>query len=144
MVKIKSLENHTEALQAVADFKEKNAKVFEALDSLNLSAQETEDTLKADVRDNHKVNISNGLIKVTYSPAFRKGYSYDIINDKATPTVKKVLREEGAITHAVDKKIFEDLVEQGVIPIQLKQDAFEEEEMSPRVMIKEVKKDEQK
>ena len=143
MSKIKSLEEYTDAMVAVADFRKKHDKVFDELDSLNIAIQDTEEALKTDVKENHKMNIANDVIKVTYSPAFRKGYKYEVIVDQATPTMKKELEKTKTITHSVDRKKFEDLVEKGIIPVELKQAAFEEVELGPRVIIKEVKQNEQ-
>lgn len=139
MSKIKTLENYTGAIVAVADFRKKHKKVFEELDSLQIRTQDAEQALKADVKDNHKTNIANDKIKVTYAPAYRKWYDFDIILGMITPKQRKELEEADAITTSLDKKIFEDLVEKGVIPINVKQSSFKEEEMSPRVIIKEVK-----
>lgn len=143
MSKIKTLETYTVALGEVSDFREKNEKVFGELDSLKIAVQEAEEELKKDVKENHKMNIANEFIKVTYSPAFHKGYRYDVIIEQATPKIKKALEEGKVITHNVDTKGFEDLVEKGIVPVELKQAAFEEKELAPRVTIKEVKKNEQ-
>jgi len=143
MSKIKTLEQYTGAMLEVVKYRKENEKVLDELDSLKIAVQNAEEALKLDVKENHKTTIANEFIKVTYSPAFRKGYKYDVIMEKTTPKMRKALEDANAITHSLDKTKFEDLVEKGVIPIEIKQAAFEEKELAPRVSIKEVKTNEQ-
>lgn len=138
MNKIKTLEQYTGAIVAVADFRKKHKKVFEELDSLHIKTQDAEQALKVDVKDNHKTNIANDQVKVTYSPAFKKWYDIDIIEGMITPKERKELENVDAIIRTLDKQKFEDLVEKGIIPIKVKQTSFKEKELSPRVIIKEI------
>ena len=138
-MKNKKLEAYTKALLTESAFREQHKKLFEELNSLQYQISETEAELKKEVKINLKTNIANEFIKVTYSPAFRKFYNFDVIMEQTTPKQKKALEEAKAIIRTLDKKIFEDLVEQGIIPIEIKQAAFEETELAPRVSIKEVK-----
>ena len=138
-MKNKKLEAYTKALLAESEFRKKHNKLFEELNSLQYQISETEAELKNEVKINLKTNIANEFIKVTYSPAFKKFYKFDVIMEQTTPSQKKALENANAIIRTLDKKIFEDLVEQGIIPIEIKQAAFEETEMTPRVSIKEVK-----
>jgi len=138
-MKNKKLEAYTKALLTEAAFKEQHKKLFEELNSLQYQISETEAELKKEVKINLKTNIANEFIKVTYSPAFKKFYNFDVIMEQTTPSQKKALENAKAIIRTLDKKIFEDLVEQGIIPIEIKQAAFEETELAPRVSIKEVK-----
>ena len=135
----KKLEAYTKALLLESAFREQHKKLFEELNSLQYQISETEAELKNEVKINLKTNIANEFIKVTYSPAFKKFYKFDVIMEQTTPSQKKALENANAIIRTLDKKIFEDLVEQGIIPIEIKQAAFEETEMTPRVSIKEVK-----
>ena len=138
-MKNKKLEAYTKALLTEAAFREQHKKLFEELNSLQYQISETEAELKNEVKINLKTNIANEFIKVTYSPAFKKFYKFDVIMEQTTPSQKKALENAKAIIRTLDKKIFEDLVEQGIIPIEIKQAAFEETELAPRVSIKEVK-----
>ena len=138
-MKNKKLEAYTKALLLESAFREQHKKLFEELNSLQYQISETEAELKKEVKINLKTNIANEFIKVTYSPAFKKFYKFDVIMEQTTPSQKKALENANAIIRTLDKKIFEDLVEQGIIPIEIKQAAFEETEMTPRVSIKEVK-----
>jgi len=58
MAKIKQLENYTVASRAVADFKDKNAKIFAKFDALLIEAGEAESKLKEYVKENIKGNIA--------------------------------------------------------------------------------------
>ncbi len=138
-MKNKKLEAYTKALLTEAAFREQHKKLFEELNSLQYQISETEAELKKEVKINLKTNIANEFIKVTYSPAFRKFYNFDVIMEQTTPSQKKALENANAIIRTLDKKVFEDLVEQGIIPIEIKQAAFEETELAPKVSIKEVK-----
>ena len=138
MSKIKTLEQYTGALVAMAEYRKKHRKVFDELDSLKIRAQDAEEALKTDVKENHKTNIANDKIKVTYSPAFKKWYDIDVVEGMTTPKMRKEMEAVGAITRELDKAKFEDLVEKGIIPVDVKQTAFKEKELSPRVSIKEV------
>ena len=142
MSKIKELEQYTTSMLAVVEFRKKHAKVFEELDSLQLASSEAESTLKNKVKEDIKMNISNDHFKVSYAPAFRKGYNTEVILEKITPAMKKELEKSGTMTYSIDKVKFEELVEQGKIPVEIKQAAFEEEELAPRASIKEVKQNE--
>lgn len=140
MSKIKSLEKYTEAMLELAEFKKKHGKVFDQYDSLKVALQNADDALKLDVKENHRMNIANDFIRVTYAPAFSKGYNVDVLLANLSPTQKKQLTEMGVIElkQEVNKEKIDDAVEKGIIPIEVKQAAFEEKELSPRVSIKPV------
>lgn len=144
--KIKSLEKYTKAMRAIADYREANTEVFDEYDSLLVKAQDAEAELKADVKENHKMNIANDFIKVSYSPAFKKGYKADVILKKVSSKVKKTLIEMGAIVvkEETDKDKIEEAVEKGIVPVKLRQEAYFEEKLTPRVTIKEVKNEQEK
>lgn len=141
MSKIKQLELYTKASVAIVEFKKKNAKVFEQYDSLLVEASKSESALKQYVRDEVKGNISNEFVKVTYAPAFSKYYDPQIVLEMATPKLRKELMAGGAIVieQKVDTEKFTKLVESGIVPVEIKQKAFKEKELSPRVIIKENK-----
>lgn len=138
MSKVKSLEQYTAAMLAVAEYRKKHRKIFDELDSLTIAVQDAEEKLKADVKENIKANVANDQIKVTYSPAYKKWYDVDVVMGMTTPKMRKALEEAGAVKTELDKVKFEDLVEKGVIPVEVKQTAFKEKELAPRVSIKEV------
>lgn len=140
MAKIKTLEAYTNAMLAIADFAKKHYKIFDEYNSLKVAAQEAEEALKADVKENHKMNIANDFIRVSYSPAFKKGYRADIILSSVSPKVKKELMDMGAILtkEEVDAKKLEEAVEKGIVPVEVRQKAYEEKELAPRVSIKEI------
>ncbi len=138
MSKIKTLENYTAALLEVAAYQKKHNKIFDGIDSLRVNLQEAEQALKTDIKENIKKNVANNFVRATYSPAFSKAYDLVVVDQMTTPKMKKALDEAKAITRTLDKAKFEDLVEKGVIPIEVKQAAFSEKELSPRVSIKEV------
>ena len=139
MAKIKQLERYTTAAKAVADFKDKHAKIFAQFDGLLIEAGDAEAELKTYVKENVKGNIANDFVKVTYSPAFKKFYDAEVVLEAATPKMKKAMLEAGALTQVIDSAKFEDLVEKGQVSVEIKQEAFREVEQSPRVSIKEVK-----
>lgn len=138
-MKNKKLEAYTKALLAEAAFRQKHNKLFEELHSLQFQIAETEAELKKEVKLNLKTNIANEFVKVTFSPVFKKFYDFDVIMEKTTPKQKKALEDAKAIIRTLDKQAFEDLVEKGIIPIEIKQAAFRETELAPRVSIKEQK-----
>jgi hypothetical protein len=140
MSKVKTLEKYTAAMLAVAEYRKKHAKFFDEYDVLRLAVTDAEAALKEDVKDNLKMNVANEHVRVTYSPAFSKGYNVKTILEKVSPAVKKKLYDLKAIVveEKADKKKIEEAVEQGIIPVDVKQAAFEEKELAPRVTIKEV------
>ena len=138
-MKNKKLEAYTKALLDEAAFRKTHKKLFDEHDSLKIAIADAETELKKEVKLNLKTNIANEFIKVVYSPAFSKYYDFDIIMAKTTPKQKKILEEQKAIIHSLDNKVFDNLVEQGIIPIEIKQAAFQERELSPRISIKEIK-----
>ena len=141
MSKIKQLEKYTQASVAIVQFKKKNEKVFAEYNRLLLKASEAESELKKFVKEEIKGNISNDFVKVTYSPAFSKFYDPVIVLDMASPKLKKQLIAEGAIVieQKVDNEKFTKLVESGMVPVEIKQKAYKETELAPRVSIKENK-----
>lgn len=137
----KQLEKYTEASLAVARYKEKNAKVFDQLNVLLIAQQDAELALKKFVKDEVKGHIQNEHYKVTYSPAHSKGYDPTVVLKMATPKLRKQMVEAGAFV--IEEKIvadkFVEMVEKGLVPVEIKQAAFVEKELSPRVSIKENK-----
>ena len=87
-MKNKKLEAYTKALLTEAAFREQHKKLFEELNSLQYQISETEAELKKEVKINLKTNIANEFIKVTYSPAFKKFYNFDVIMEQTTPSQK--------------------------------------------------------
>ena len=140
MKKVKQLEAYTKASLAIADLKKKNAKVFMKYEELLLEASKAESELKKYVRE-EKANFSNDMVKVTYSPAFKKYYDIETVLQMATTKMKKALIAEGAIVieQKVESKKFVEMVEDGTIPREIQQEAFRETELAPRVIIKENK-----
>lgn len=138
-MKNKQLELYTKALLAEVEFRAKHKKLFEELTQIRLDIANTETELKKEVKNNVKTNISNDFVKVTYSQAFKKYYDFATIMEMTTPKQKKELENANAIVRTLDKKAFEELVEKGLIPIEVKQEAFREDEQTPRVSIKEQK-----
>lgn len=141
MAKVKALENYTEALRKVEQFREKNSKVIATFDALYLALREAETALKVFVKNEVKGNIRNEDVIVTYSPAFKKYYDPRIVLDMVTPSLKKKMIEAGALflEEKVDSVKFTEMVEEGAIPVTIKQEAFKEEELAPRVTIKAAK-----
>lgn len=139
MAKIKQLEAYTEAANAVAEFREKNSKIFAKFDALLLDQAEKETALKAYIKENIKDNIANDYFKVTYAPSYKKFYDATKVLALIKPKAKAALEKAGAISVNIDTTIFEDLVEKGEIPVEVKQEAFVEIEQAPRVSIKEAK-----
>lgn len=139
MAKIKQLERYTAASKAVADFKDKHAKIFAQFDGLLIEAGDAEAELKTYVKENVKGNIANDFVKVTYSPAFKKFYDVEVVLEAVTPKMKKAILDAGALTQSIDSAKFEELVEKGQVSVEIKQEAFREVEQAPRVSIKEVK-----
>jgi len=134
----KALAAYTQAALAVKEFREKNAKVFGQYDSLLVAVTEAEKALKDEVKLNLKANIANEYIKVNYAPAFKKWYDPTIVFEMVTPKVKKTIIDAGALVQEIDKAKFEELVELGQVPVEVKQAAYKEQELAPRVSIKEL------
>lgn len=141
MAKIKQLERYTTASIAVMDFKRKHAKIFAEFDALLLDAGEAEAQLKDYVKSEVKGNVANEFVRVTYSPAFKKTYDVDVILKNVSGKQKAALFTMGAIVEEwkADNDKIEEAVEKGLIPVEVKQAAFKETEIAPRVSIKENK-----
>lgn len=138
-MKLKELEVYTERAQKVAEFREKNRKVFEKYEELLLEEQEAEGELKKVIKEEVQDNVSNDYVRVVYSRSFSKSYDADAVRELASPKAWKAIEEAGAVTRKIDTEKFEALVEQGIVPIKVKQEAFREVEGAPRVSIKENK-----
>ena len=129
------LESYTQKGLELRQFREKNKKVLSAFDSLLVEANAAETDLKNYARE-QKQNLKNQYVKVTFAPAFRKWYDVDFLLKKASPKLVKVLEKE-CVEKVIDKKRFEELVDEGVVPKELKVEAYRERELLSRVIIKE-------
>lgn len=130
-----ALGNFVEISKQLRKHIEKYRKNFDEFERLTNEKTEAGNILKTAVRE-EGVNIESDKVRITYSPAFRKWYDAEILTEKATPKIKKLLLAT-CISQAVDKLAFEKLVERGEVPVELQQASFKEEAMAPRVIIKE-------
>ena len=126
------LELYTKVGLKLHKFRQKNSAVLGECDELISELSAASIALKNYVREEGK-NISNDHVRVTYSPVHRHWYDPAVL--LASKVKKSIVNE--CITTEVDKAKFEELVESGAIPVEVKQDAYREEEQTPKVFIKE-------
>lgn len=134
----KALERYTKAVEAIHDHIKANKPVFDAHQQLVFAEIEAKEALTDAVLES-KTNANNGRVRATYSPVFKRGYDGDFVMANASPKVKQALIEAGAVKYEIDAEKFNDLAEKGIIPVDLKQDAYREVEQKPRVTIREIK-----
>ena len=126
------LELYTKVGLKLYEFRKKNSAVLGECDALLNELGSASAALKSFVREEGK-NISNDFVRVTYSPVHRHWYDPDVL---LASKVKKAVVKECLVTE-VNKAKFEELVEAGEIPNEVKVDAYREEEQTPKVFIKE-------
>lgn len=126
------LDSYTKVGLALHEFRKKHRSVLEELDALINEQSAAGIALKNFAREEGK-NLSNDHVRVTFSPSFRKWYDPDVL--LASKVKKAVVKQ--CLVQQVDKARFEELVEAGEIPVEVKQDAYREEEQTAKVFIKE-------
>lgn len=131
----KPLAAYEKATAELSAFVTKNKTLLEAYNNLLLKQQQAEEELKYDVKTNLKDTVASDHFRVLYTVAKRRFYSPAIVFE-AGPSVVKKLQEAGGLE--VVTKVFDDLVEHDKLPRELRDEALVEEELSPRVTIKEL------
>jgi len=74
------------------------------------------------------------MLKVQVVQTYKKEYDYSILKRIAKPN--QMAKIDSITTKTVDRRKFEEMVEDGVIPAKLAQKSFKEEQGTPRVLIK--------
>ena len=132
-----SLDKYTKARGAIRSHIEAKSVIFKTHEDLVGKQIDAENELRDDVFL-EKQGIQNDTIKVLYSPVFKKYYDGGIFMQKADAKMKQALLDKKGLTYEIDKEIFEALVGEGIIPIQLKQEVYKEQEKNPRVSIRDI------
>ena len=131
---MKYLRTYTKRQQELADFKEKNAAVFEEFDHLQKSVGEAEELLKAEART-IKQGAENNEFVVAFSQPVKKSYDYTLVQKYAKPEEIKLI-DSVAVKHEVDYKKFQELVKDGSVSVELERRAYSMVELTPRISIK--------
>lgn len=84
----------------------------------------------------NKEDMRNGNVEVKVAQVWKKWYDPTILRREATP--KEWEEIEKCLETEVDKIRFENLIKEDRVRKELKQNAFREEESTPRVSIKEI------
>lgn len=130
-----ALDQLTKVNKKMRKFAQANQPVLEKWEQLQNERNEAESAVKAEARK-LQMNYHNKEFKVTYSPAFRKWYDVTVALKKATPKVRDFINAH-CIKQEINKEAFEDAVEQGEIPVEIKQEAYREAPTTARILIKE-------
>jgi len=110
---------------------EKIVEYFKIKDKLDEDATVIKEAAKESLEP-----MENKQIKVTIARAWKKWYDVGTLKKKASTKEWDEI-EANCLVQDVDKVKFEELVEENKISTELKQASFKEEEMTPRVSIKE-------
>ena len=132
---MKTLKEYTDLREKLADFRAKNAPVFDKAEELQRQLSEIESSLKEEVRAGGK-SVENDKLTVIYRPNFHEYYDYKVIARVASST-EKALIDQKALDVEVNRKKFEELVKAGAIDINVERKAFKRDELTPRIIIKE-------
>lgn len=127
------IKEFTNTIIAIKQFEEKNKEVFkEYKELLELKANQ-EIELKEWSKQNG--DIENGIVKVTKVRKWKKWLDWSGFSTKS----KKIIKESGGLIEKepeVDRKIVEELAKDGKISREEIAKCFNEEEMSPSIIIK--------
>ena len=129
-----ALDAYTKSQDRAKSFFKKNQSILAKWEMLQNEISQAENAVKVETRE-MQMSWSNKQFKVTYSPAWKKWYDVDFLFSKANPKVAKLIKSD-CLKQEIDKAVFEQLVEQGQIPVELQQEAFREQPMTARVLIK--------
>lgn len=129
-----ALDAYTKLQDRAKSFFKKNQNILTKWETLQNEISQAENAVKMETRE-MQTSYSNKQYKVTYSPAWKKWYDVDFLFNKANPKVVKLIKLD-CLKQEIDKVAFEQLVEQGQIPVELQQEAFREQPMTARVLIK--------
>lgn len=127
----KLLEHYSKAHQTLRQFKLTNKEVFDTLETLLKAISTVENEIKETART-LKQDINHKDVEVKVTKAFSKWYEYAQLEDKT----RHILEIEGAVSHEVDRAMFDQLVVDGKISREERVKAFKEEELTPRITIK--------
>ena len=129
---IKSLmEKYAELFRAKQQFEEANKEVFSTQFELERAIEEVAKEIQAEARET-KEDCEHSGVKVTVVRKFKKWYEWD----KLSPKTRKLLEEQGAVKHEVDREMFDELVHNEEISAKERAAAFEEQEMTTSVIVK--------
>jgi len=128
-----ALDAYTKSQDKAKSFFKKNQSILSKWETLQNEISQTENLVKTETRE-IQMSYFNKQFKVTFSPAWKKWYYVDFLLSADSEVVKLIKAD--CLKQEIDKVAFEQLVEQGQIPVELQQEAFREEAMTSRVLIK--------
>ena len=134
----KALELYTRRVNKAKQFFKDNEAILKEWEGVQNEVTDAENQVKFEAREK-KMTYGNKDFKVVYSPAWKKWYDVVFLLGTASTKVKKII-QENCLKQEVDRAVFDKLVDQGEIPVELQQEAFREAPMTARVMIKKVEK----
>ncbi len=127
-VKFKKLQSIKESLNEL----ETNKNVQEYL-GLQKQLLECESDVKEYARTSGE-EYSSDVVSIKVSQVFKKEYDYSILKKIAKPNI--MVRIDEITTKKIDKKKFDKMVEDGIIPAKLAQESFSEEQGTSKIFIK--------
>jgi single-stranded DNA-specific DHH superfamily exonuclease len=128
------LNSYTKKLLEIELFKKENAQIFKDLENLETQKEELEKELHKEVKENG--DLENEIVKCTRVERWKKSYSYPLFLANATDKEVNILNEFKGIKQEIDKPVFENCVEEGLISTETAQKSFQEELSSVAVIIK--------
>lgn len=128
------LKQYSEKIAEIKLFEETHKKIFEQYNKLIEEKDILEKELRAYVAE--KGDQENDLVKAIRIERWKKQYNYPLFLENATVKEIKVLDEHNGIKQEIDKKVFEKLVDKGLISNKTAQKAFQEELSNIAVVIK--------
>lgn len=129
-----NLQNYSEKLLEMELFKKNNAELFQKLENLQEELNELEIVLKEEVRE--KGDRENEFVKAIKIERYKKYYDYNVFIRIAEEKEIKILEKAKGVNHEIKKEIFDELVNQGLINKDIKQQSFKEELISITVVVK--------
>lgn len=129
-----NLKNYSEKLLEIQLFKTNNAKLFQKLENLQEELNELEVELKDECKKDG--DMENDIVKVSRSERYKKFYDWDTFIGIAEKKEIDILEKAKGVNHEIKKEVFEELVSQGFIKPDVRQQSFKEELMSIAVIIK--------
>lgn len=126
------LQEYTNTILAINQFKEKHADVFNEFEKLMELKGQQEVELKNWAKENGDQN--NGVVAVRVDKKYKKWYDVETL--KQSEYWRVISENAYSIEEKINKDKLDEMAKEGSISRELLRDAFREEEMSPAVSIK--------
>lgn len=129
------LQKYTEKLIELDLFRDCNKDIVNKIEELSKELEALAEELKNIAKEENK-DIENNVVKVSVIERWKKTYDYETFSIVAPEKEFQILKKAKGIKSEIEKPVFDELVKQGLISEETKQNIFKEELITKSVLIK--------